>query len=346
MNKIDLISIGDNATDAFIKLSEAELNCDINRPECKICLRFASKIPYESVTEVPAGGNSSNVVLGATKLGLNTAYISNLGKDIHGNNTLAKLSAAGVDTKFVSQQLGARTNYNYVLWYQDDRTILVHHQKYNYEWPFDKTQGKPEEIPTWVYLSSVGDENLSYHQDLSHWLQVNPEIKLAFSPGTHQIKVGVEKLKDIYTRTEILFCNKQEAEKILGAPLLRDQTSSEPEVWSLRSLAEGLKKLGPKIVVITDGEKGAYCLDREENFWFMPALNADAFERTGAGDAFASGFLSAIFYNQPTDLALAWGAINASAVVTQIGPHAGLLTRAEIETKIKNDNLVAQKFKE
>lgn len=337
MNKIDLISIGDNATDAFIRLSEAELNCDINRPECKICLRFASKIPYESVTEVPAGGNSSNVVLGTTKLGLQTAYLSNLGNDNHGSDTLTKLASAGVNVDLVTKQLGAKTNYNYVLWYQDDRTILVHHQKYNYVWP------EQIETPTWVFLSSVGDENLSYHQSLVNWLQANPEIKLAFSPGTHQIKVGVEKLRDIYARTEILFCNKQEAEKILGAPLLRDQTSSEPEVWSLRSLAEGLKKLGPKIIVITDGEAGAYCLDQENNLWFMPTLNDKAFERTGAGDAFASGFLSAIFYNQPAESALAWGATNASSVVTQIGPHAGLLTREEIETKIKNDNLIAQK---
>jgi sugar/nucleoside kinase (ribokinase family) len=341
MNKIDLISIGDNATDAFIKLSEAELNCDINRPECKICLRFASKIPYESVTEVPAGGNSSNVVLGAAKLGLNTAYISNLGKDIHGDNTLAKLSASGVDTKLVTQQLGARTNYNYVLWYQDDRTILVHHQKYDYQWP------EQIETPAWVYLSSVGDENLSYHQSLSHWLQANPKIKLAFSPGTHQIKVGVEKLKDIYARTEILFCNKQEAEKIIGDQAMRETTSGSLEVASLtafhiRTLAERIKILGPKIVVITDGEKGAYCLDQKDDFWFMPALNSKAFERTGAGDAFASAFLSAIFYGQPTETALAWGAINASAVVTQIGPHAGLLAREEIEAKIKNDNLGAK----
>ena len=133
MNKFDLISIGDNATDAFIKLTEAELNCDINRPECKICLRFASKIPYESVTEVPAGGNSSNVALGSAKLDLKTAYLSNLGKDEHGDNALSKLSAAGINTNLVTQQLGTQTNYNYVLWYQDDRTILVHYQKYNYQ---------------------------------------------------------------------------------------------------------------------------------------------------------------------------------------------------------------------
>ncbi len=123
---------------------------------------------------------------------------------------------------------------------------------------------------------------------------------------------------------------------------MRNATSSEPEVV-FRTLAESIKPLGPRIVVITNGEEGAYCLDQENNWWFMPALNTKAFERTGAGDAFASGFLSAIFYQQPIEVALAWGAINASSVVTQIGAHAGLLTREEIETRIKNENIVAKK---
>lgn len=327
MNKFDLISIGDNATDAFIKLSEAELNCDINKPECKICMRFAAKIPYESVTEIPAGGNSSNVVLGAAKLGLKSAYISNLGDDENGEKTLTKLTSADVDVSMVTKHPNIPTNYNYVLWYQDDRTILVHHQKYSYPWPNNL------ETPTWVFLSSLGDEDLSFHQKLGAWLTANPEIKLAFSPGTLQIKAGVEKLKDIYARAEVFFSNKQEAEKILNLP-----------GYEIKKLAEEMKKIGPKIVVITNGEAGAYCLDAEDNFWFMPALNTKAFERTGAGDAFSSSFLSAIFYNQTIATALAWAAINSSAVVVQVGPHAGLLTRAEIEAKIKSDNLVAQKI--
>jgi sugar/nucleoside kinase (ribokinase family) len=334
MTKFDLISVGDNATDAFIKLSEAELNCDINRPECKICMRFAAKIPYESVTEVSAGGNSSNVVLGSAKLGLKTAYLSNIGDDDNGKKTLAKLSEAEVDTTWVKQNASVPTNYNYVLWYADDRTILVKHENYSNEWPKDLTPS------TWLYLSSVSDHDFSFHEKLSAWLIDNSEVKLAFSPGTWQLKKGKEKLKDIYARTEIFFGNKQEAEKVVGDEL-RSPTSGSLEV-GLRKLAEAVKLLGPKIVVITDGENGAYCLDKEDKLWFMPTLNAKAFERTGAGDGFASAFLSAIFYEQPIGIALTWGSVNASSVVAQIGPHAGQLTREEIEAKIKSDNLSAK----
>ncbi|MFA6476180.1 MAG: carbohydrate kinase family protein [Candidatus Paceibacterota bacterium] len=327
MTKFDLISVGDNATDAFIKLSEAELNCDINRPECKICMRFAAKIPYESVTEVPAGGNSSNVVLGGAKLGLKTAYLSNIGDDANGQKTLAKLTETGVDTTWVKQNAGVPTNYNYVLWYADDRTILVKHENYSNDWPEDLS------TPTWLYLSSVSDHDFSLHEKIAAWLVAHPEVKLAFSPGTWQLKKGKEKLKDIYARTEIFFGNKQEAEKVVNLP-----------GYEAKELAIEIKKIGPKIVVITDGTEGAYCLDQEDKWWKMPALTTKAFERTGAGDGFASAFLSAIFYEQPVETALAWGAVNASSVVAQVGPHAGQLTRDQIEAKIKSDNLIAKQI--
>lgn len=338
--KFDLISVGDNATDAFIRLSEAELNCQIDKPECKICMKFASKIPYESVTEVPAGGNSSNVTLGTAKLGLKVAYVSNIGDDKHGEETLSKLNQAGIDTTLVKKNVGIPTNYNYVLWYADDRTILVKHENFPNYWP--------TEIPetNWLYLSSVSDSDGSVHQQIANWLVAHPEVKLAFSPGTWQIKAGIEKLKDIYTRTEILFCNKQEAEQIAEADV-RGRTSSEvvrdaiscSQVVSrtTEQLAQQIKQLGPRTVVITDGENGASVLDNQNNFYQIPASHdfGPATERTGAGDAFASAFLAAAMANLPADQALAWSALNSASVVTKIGPHEGLLTLTQIEEKLK-----------
>jgi len=349
MKKFDLISVGDNATDAFIRLSEAELNCQIDKPECKICMKFASKIPYDSVTEVPAGGNSSNVALGSARLGLAVAYISNVGDDDHGQKTLAKLNEAGINTTWVKKNADVPTNYNYVLWYADDRTILVKHENYPNYFPFDRfddthhqsAQSEPDNPEAnWLYLSSMSDSDGSVHQQIADWLTAQPETKLAFSPGTWQLKAGVEKLKAIYARTEILFCNKQEATKISN----RGESSDEPEVSPrlpnspkvvFRTLAESIKNLGPKIVVITDGENGASVLDDQNNFYQIPAFTnfGPALERTGAGDAFAAAFLVATANNLPADQALAWGAINSASVVTQIGPHAGLLARTEIEKK-------------
>jgi len=349
MTKFDLVSVGDNATDAFIRLSEAELNCQIDKPECKICMKFAAKIPYESVTEIPAGGNSSNVALGTAKLGLKVAYVSNIGDDKNGEETLTKLNQASVDTSLIKKNVGMATNYNYVLWYADDRTILVKHENYPNYFPFDSAQGKPS-IPetSWLYLSSVSDSDGSVHEQISAWLTAHPDTKLAFSPGTWQIKAGSEKLKNIYARTEILFCNKQEAEKIAGAEAVRDPISGSLEIGSrtastkvrLRTseeLAKQIKEFGPRTVIVTDGENGASVLDTNNNFYQAPSFAGfgPAVERTGAGDAFASAFLTATISGLPADQALNWGLVNAASVVTKIGPHEGLLTKEEIASLLK-----------
>lgn len=319
MKNFDLITIGDNATDAFIRLKEAELDCDINKEQCKICMGFASKIPYESVTIVPAGGNSSNVSIGSAKLGLETAYISNVGNDLFGQETLNKLKENNVETNWIKINSDTPTNYNYVLWYKDDRTILVKHQKYDYELPNINS-------PKWIYLSSLGENSLVLHQTLANFLNDNPEIKLAFNPGTMQIRAGYEKMSAIYKSTEVLFVNKQEAQKIL-------QTKEDDIIILLNKT----KELGPKTVIITDGNNGAHALN-SEGIWHSPIYSVEhlLIERTGAGDAFASAFISATVQGKDITTALSWGAINSASVVGQIGPHAGLMTREQIENILAN----------
>src|SRR3989344_5828188 len=82
--KYDLISIGDTTVDAFIRLHEASVHCDINKKNCQLCLSFADKIPYENLTVVPAVGNASNVAVGIARLGLRSAPFTAIGKDYYG----------------------------------------------------------------------------------------------------------------------------------------------------------------------------------------------------------------------------------------------------------------------
>src|SRR3989338_9158957 len=99
--KFDFLTVGDIVTDAFIRLKDAELHCDINHEHCEICMSFGAKIPYESVTIVPAVGNSPNAACAAARLGLKTALVTDLGNDHHGREALATLKKEQVDTRFV-----------------------------------------------------------------------------------------------------------------------------------------------------------------------------------------------------------------------------------------------------
>jgi sugar/nucleoside kinase (ribokinase family) len=162
---------------------------------------------------------------------------------------------------------------------------------------------------------------LPFHQEIAAYLQSHPEIKLAFQPGTFQIKLGSEPLREIYEQTEICFVNTDEARVILN--------TTETEI---KNLLSGLHALGPKIVVITDATKGAYASDGATT-WFMPAYPdpKPPLERTGAGDAFASTVVSALALGKTLPEALAWGPINSMSVVQEIGAQKGLLGREQLE---------------
>ena len=100
-------------------------------------------------------------------------------------------------------------------------------------------------------------------------------------------------------------------------------------------LLTALHGLGPKLVVITDNTNGAYASDGT-NAWQVPMYPDDrqAYERTGAGDAFASTLTSALALGKSFEEALLWAPINSMAVVQEVGAQKGLLTRASIEEHV------------
>ncbi len=177
--------------------------------------------------------------------------------------------------------------------------------------------------PKMLYLSSLGDHTEKYHQDIAAFVKAHPEMKLVFQPGTFQIKLGTEVLKDIYANTYAFFCNLEEAQRILN--------TTEHEI---PMLFKKLHALGPKLVFITDGIKGAYASNGSEA-WFMPIYPHDPYERTGAGDAFASTVSVALLLGKSISEALTWGPVNSMSVVQFVGAQKGLLSQEQIEHYIK-----------
>lgn len=314
----DFIAVGDTVIDAFIKLKEAEVSPD----GTKLTIPFGDKIPYESMEEVPAVGNSANASVSASRLGLKSALVTDLGSDDRAKRCVESLEKDGVVTDFITKHEGKRTNYHYVLWYGEDRTILVNHQEYDRKFP-------PLSCPTakWFYLSSLGGDTLQYHHEITDYLLAHPETNFAFQPGTFQISLGVSELGALYKRAKVLFCNVQEAGKILGI-----------ETLGIEELLKRMRALGPEIVVITDGPKGAYAYDGENIYQQLPYPDPKPpFERTGAGDAFASTTVVALALGKDLPTALQWGAINSMSVVQEVGAQKGLLSREKIEEYLKSD---------
>lgn len=313
-NQADILAIGDIVIDAFIRIKDAEATCDLNREHCKLCVRFGDKVPYESVDVIRAVGNSPNAAVSAARLGLKASLSAVVGDDQNGKECLETLKGNGVSLENMETDKTLPTNYHYVLWYDVERTILVKHA------PFERHLPKDLVPPKWIYLSSLGENTEAFHHEIADWLRAHPETKLAFQPGTFQMKLGKEKLKDIYELSDIFYCNVEEAQRILGT-----------EELDKKKLMDMLHALGPKVIVTTDGFDGAYAREEDGTYWFMPIYPHKPFERTGAGDAFESTITACLAMGKTLEEALLWAPINAMSVTQKIGAQAGLLSQEQIK---------------
>ena len=128
-----------------------------------------------------------------------------------------------------------------------------------------------------------------------------------------QLKIGKEALLFAFAKTEVIFLNKEEAAKLLDLP-----------TGDVKKLLDGLRELGVKVAVVTDGPAGTYCSDGQR-YLYMPIVEAPVVERTGAGDAFGSGFLAAYIAGKSLEECLKWGTVNSASVLGFTGSTSGLL---------------------
>ena len=319
-SKYDLVCVGDVVMDAFIGLKEARVDWDKAHEHPRLSMEFATKIPYESLTVATGVGNASNVAVGAARLGLNTAMLASIGADHYGDQIVDMYHKEGISTEYVKVNRGLPTNYHFVLTYDAERTILIKHQKYAYTEPrvLDKKTD-------WIYFSSIAEHTLPFHRKMGEYLKHHPDVRMGFNPGTFQLRFGAKALASIYRHTYALFVNREEAAFILG-------TKNE----DIKFLFKGLHKLGPKVIVITDGPAGAYA-SNGVNQYFMPPYPdpKPPISRTGAGDAFSTGFLCALIYGLPVHEALRWAPIESMHVVQVFGAQTGLLKKSALTTLLK-----------
>ena len=286
-----ILSIGDIFTDAFIRLGDDTAKIIKEGDTEWLAVPFGRKPAYEGVDIVKSVGPSPNVAVSIARLGLHSELMAWIGGDATGEEAIEYLKTQNVGTQSMIVESDKATSYWYVLCFHADRTMLVKSEKYRYEWRDPATK------PDWIYLSYLGEDSWPLHEGLLDYLERNPDIKLAFQPGTFQFKWGVT-----------------------GRPY-----------DSVKNLADGLHELGPEIAVITDGPNGSYVSSGGKVFTIpnypdpVPPL-----ERTGAGDAFSSTFIAGIAAGESIETALAWAPINSMNVVQHIGAQAGLLKREDL----------------
>ncbi len=311
---LDILSIGDAALDTFVRLRDASLNDIAGIKSKQLCLNFGDKLPIQALHEKVAG-NALNNAVGSARLGLKAGFYSVIGDDDTGAQIVKKMRREKISLKYLQVQKRSATNHSVVINFKDDRTILTFSHPREYSLP------KEIEPTRWIYYTAIGKQHAELEKEIINYSK-KCRAKIAFNPGTGHLREGVKKMREILRRTEVVFVNREEAEILVG-----DSTD-------IPGLLYRLHELGPHLAVITDGKNGAYASD-SINTYYLPIFPIKAIETTGAGDAFATGFLAALFYDYTVPEAMRWGAANSASVVTKIGPQDGLLTLTQIKMMIK-----------
>lgn len=313
MATFDIISIGDATLDTFIEVESATVHCTLKKEQCQLCFNYADKIPIQSLVR-KAAGNAANNAVGSARLGMRAAFWTILGDDASAKIITQALKKEGVSFKFVQKQKKSETNYAVVLNFQGERTQLIYREPREYRLP-------KLDSAAWVYLTAMGKNHHVAYRELIQYLSKSG-ARLAYNPGKEQIDCDFKTCTNIFSHTDILFVNKEEAEMILK------RSTGQPD--GIPQLLQHLKELGPTMVVITDGGGGSYAYDGHETY-SCPIFPGPLVERTGAGDSFATGTIAALHYGLPLHDAIVWGTLNAWSVVQQIGPQDGLLKLSEVK---------------
>ena len=322
-----IIAIGDIILDTHIKIDDASVECDLDGHKCKLCLDYATKVPVTDSFQA-VGGNSANLAFSTTKIGLNTAILSTVGTDSNGQTIVEALKKSKIDTQHIFLDKKVKTRYSIVLNFKGERTILSYHQKRNYIWP------KNLPATDWIYYTSLSEGFENLQEKLFKFLNNHPSIRLAFNPGSFQLKNNLKLTQVAIAKSDLLIVNLEEAEKIIGTSLKK--------LKSMESLIHKLLALGAREVVITDAANGAWA-GTIEDIYHMGSYPVPIVSKTGAGDAFSAGYLSAKIYGHDLPTCLTWGIANSCSVLGHFGVQNGLLDKKGIQKMIEKFSKIKPK---
>lgn len=320
----DIITFGSAAQDIHVKSNAFKIlkdGKDFVTGE-GICLALGSKIDVEDIV-FASGGGGTNTAATFARQGYKTAFCGAVGDDAAGKEIIRELKSLRIDTKFVLAKKEKHTNHSVIISSTSedsltnlgqDRTILVYRGASELlcdkNIPFAKLKAK------WFYLAPLASSLCDSFSSLVDFAYKN-KIKIAVNPSKQQLSLQEDVLKDILQKVDILFLNQEEASYLTKIPF-------EDEIEIFKKIDE----ICPGIAVMTKGGEGVVASDGKYLYSAKPDPKRKVIDTTGAGDSFASGFLSDyIKTNGNIESAIQFGLANSAANLAKIGAKTGLLDK-------------------
>lgn len=307
----DVVTVGNTLIDALLTLQDENKHISLNPQTKRLSIPSGEKFLIENCT-FSIGGGASRVAIGLTRLGFKTAIFSETGSDPLSHMSRSILKTHGVNTDFLLTS-DNQSSFAVGLNFKGERTLFINHIEYEHAFSFDTCD------TTWIYLGSLGKKWKHVYKDVVDIVR-EKGVHLAFNPGGSQFEEGKDSFINVLEVTDVLFLNKQEAQTI----------TNHPHEESITHLLKALHSLGPKTVVVTDGKNGAFCISQTGKMYHMDIYPCEIVEKTGAGDAFAAGFLGGILEGETIQDALVFGTINSASTIGKIGGESGLLTKEHL----------------
>ena len=302
-----ILSIGKGVQDVFLRSDEFDPHTEGKHVYTHLPLGL--KMEVEDVT-FATGGNATNVAVTFARQGLEAAYMWGLGVDPASQSILYDLDNEGVDTSHVVQDPTYQSGYSVVMIATNgERTILNHRGK-----AFGRTGRHGFNLEAisgydWVYPSSLGDGGLTLLREIVDTAEKHG-AKVMLNPAGPEL-AEKDKLVALLDSVEVLIANKEEMQQLVAG-----ETLEELATHALHFVPVAIVSDGPNGVVATDGKT----LVRAGMYEDVKVI-----DRTGAGDAFASGFLSQWAQGKSLKDSIIFASANSTSVVAKVGAKTGIL---------------------
>jgi len=328
----DIITFGSATRDLFLKSKDFKTLKDKRFITGQgLCFNLGSKIYLDDLVFATGGGGTNTAVTFAGQ-GLKTACIGRVGDDPGGKAILEELDKFKIKG-FVAKDKKIKTAYSIILSVSEkERTILVYSGACHYltlkDVPFGQLKTK------WIYIAGLSGASAKLLLPIINFAKKN-KIKVALNPGAGQLALGLKGLKNILSNVNVLILNQEEGARLANLPFKRE-----------KAIFEKLDRFVRGIVVMTKGPEGVTVSDGKYIYSAGIFKEKKYVDRTGAGDAFGSGFVAGLIRTNKIEEAIRLGSANGTAVVEELGAKNGLLTknRYEKEARWKNFKITKNKL--